>query len=160
MKAQMQKGFTLIELMIVVAIIGILAAIALPAYQDYTNRAKMTEVLTFASSGRTAVAEYYQSEGALPEDNEAAGLAAADEVTSRYVESVEIEDGIITVTIQGTGVTGLDESTVVLSPMESDLETAVADGYSGPITWKCAPDSADNNKYFPASCRTTTSTTP
>src|SRR5690606_34138733 len=142
MKAQMQKGFTLIELMIVVAIIGILAAIALPAYQDYTNRAKMSEVLAFASSGRTAVAEYYQSEGSLPADNEAAGMAEPDDISSKYVKSVEVENGVITVTIQGTDVTGLDESTVVMTPYQSDGTTAVASGYAGPITWGCEPDDA------------------
>src|SRR5690554_1320901 len=120
MKAQMQKGFTLIELMIVVAIIGILAAIALPAYQDYTNRAKMSEVLTFASSGRTAVAEYYQSEGVLPPDNEAAGLAAEDDITSSYVKDLTVDDGVVTVTIQGTNVGSLDDSTVILTPKQSD----------------------------------------
>ena len=156
MKAQMQKGFTLIELMIVVAIVGILAAVALPAYQDYTNRAKMVEVLSFAASGKTAVAEYYQSEGKLPLDNEAAGMAPATEITSKYVTSVEVEDGVITTTIQGTGVTGLDDSTIILAPMEGDTTTEVADGYSGPITWTCAPDDAKNNKYFPASCRAAT----
>ena len=155
MKAQMQKGFTLIELMIVVAIIGILAAVALPAYQDYTNRAKMTEVLSFAASGKTAVAEYYQSEGELPTDNEAAGMAAAADIKSKYVKSVTVADGVITTVIQGTGVTGLDTGTVILTPQNSS-EEAIADGYSGPITWKCAPSAPTLNKYFPANCRTTT----
>ena len=159
MKAQMQKGFTLIELMIVVAIIGILAAIALPAYQDYTNRAKMSEVLTFVSSGRTAVAEYYQSEGTLPADNEAAGLAPAEEITSKYVESLEVEDGVVTVTIQGTNVGALDESTVILTPKNS-AGGDIADGYAGPLLWECKPDDAENNKYFPANCRTTAEVTP
>lgn len=153
-----QKGFTLIELMIVVAIIGILAAIALPAYQDYTNRAKMSEVITFASSGKNAVAEYYQNTGKLPADNEAAGMDAAANIKSTYVESVTVEDGVITTKVQGTNVTDLDGSTVVLTPMQNDGTTAVpkAGGYSGSILWKCAPSDAKFNKYYPASCRTTT----
>ncbi|SDS29496.1 type IV pilus assembly protein PilA [Halopseudomonas litoralis] len=155
MKAQMQKGFTLIELMIVVAIIGILAAIALPAYQDYTNRAKMSEVLTFASSGRTAVAEYFQSEGTLPANNEAAGLDAEGDITSQYVEKVNVTSGVVTATIKGTNVTGLDGSTVVMTP-QTTAGATIAAGYSGPILWQCKPSTADNNKYFPASCRTTT----
>ena len=151
-----QKGFTLIELMIVIAIIGILAAIALPAYQDYTNRAKMSEVITFASSGKTAVAETYQNTGALPEDNSAAGMADADDINSKYVESVTVEDGVITTLIRGTNVTGLDTKTVTLTPMESDGETEVVSGYSGSIVWVCAPEEAAMDKYFPANCRTTT----
>ncbi|MDM1707590.1 pilin [Thiopseudomonas alkaliphila] len=158
MKAQMQKGFTLIELMIVVAIIGILAAVALPAYQDYTNRAKMSEVLSFASSGKTAVAEYYQSEGKLPADNEAAGMAPASEITSNYVESVTIANGVITTKIQKTNVKGaaaaggLDGNTVTLTPKTSS-NADITDGYSGPLRWTCEPEDAKMNKYFPASCR-------
>jgi len=157
MKAQMQKGFTLIELMIVVAIIGILAAVALPAYQDYTNRAKMSEVLTFASIGRTAVAEYHQSTGSLPADNEEAGLDAPANISSKYVESVTVANtGVITVAIQGTGVAALDAGNVILSPMtNAEPPVAVTAGYAGPITWACAPSAAALNKYFPANCRTT-----
>lgn len=156
MKAQMQKGFTLIELMIVVAIIGILAAIALPAYQDYTNRAKMSEVLTFASAGRTAVAEYFQATGSLPKDNEAAGMDEAAKIKSTYVTSVTVTNGVVDVVVTGTKVTGLDTKKVTLTPLQSDGTTAVAAGYSGPIVWGCKPEDAAMNKYFPASCRTIT----
>jgi type IV pilus assembly protein PilA len=154
MKAQ--KGFTLIELMIVVAIIGILAAIALPAYQDYTARAKVTEALGFAAAGKTSVAEYFQSQGTLPTNNEAAGMAAAGDIESKYVESVTVATGIITVAIQGTGVTDLDNGTVVFTPKESGGTTTVVAGYAGPIVWSCAPSAAALNKYFPSNCRTTT----
>ncbi len=156
MKAQMQKGFTLIELMIVVAIIGILAAVALPAYQDYTTRAKMTEVLSFAASGKTAVAEYYQAEGKLPENNAAAGMAPAADIKSKYVESVTIEEGVIKTKIAtGVGVKALEETTVTLTPQTNANEDITA-GYSGPILWKCEPADTSLNKYFPTSCRTTT----
>nr|WP_314586126.1 pilin [uncultured Pseudomonas sp.] len=154
MKAQ--KGFTLIELMIVVAIIGILAAVALPAYQDYTNRAKVTEAIGFAASAKTAVTESFQANSKLPANNEAAGLAAAADIKSKYVESVTVENGVITVAIQGTGVSALDDGSIVYSPLESDATTAVADGYSGPIVWSCAPSAPALNKYMPANCRGTT----
>ena len=153
MKAQMQKAFTLIELMIVLAIIGILAAIALPAYQDYTNRAKMSEVLVMASSGRTAVAEYFQSEGKLPADNTAAGLDTDTTITTPFVKSVKVTNGVITVAITGTGVTALDAGSVTLTPKQSDGTTTVAAGYAGPITWVCEPSANTLNKYFPSSCR-------
>ena len=165
MKAQMQKGFTLIELMIVVAIIGILAAVALPAYQDYTNRAKMAEVLSFASSGKIAVAEYFQAEGKLPASNEQAGLAEipTTDSLSTYVKSVTIgpeKPGLITTVITGTGVADLDGKTVTLTPYESNGTTEIVNkdtgNYSGPIIWKCAPETAAMNKFFPTSCRTTT----
>lgn len=157
MKAQMQKGFTLIELMIVVAIIGILAAVALPAYQDYTARAKVTEALGFGAAGKTAVAEYFQAEGALPADNEAAGMAKSTDIKSKYVKSVAVKDGVITVTIdEAIGVSDLKDATVTFSPLQSDNTTAVAAGYVGPILWECKPGDAKNNKYFPANCRTTT----
>ncbi len=159
MKAQMQKGFTLIELMIVVAIIGILAAVALPAYQDYTARAKVTEALGFGAAGKTAVAEYFQAEGTLPADNETAGMAAADEITSKFVESVTVADGVITVAFaDAIGVSELEGASFALTPMQSDNTTEVDDGYTGPILWKCAPSDASINKYFPSSCRTTATT--
>src|SRR5690554_1411179 len=93
MKKTVQKGFTLIELMIVVAIIGILAAVALPAYQDYTIRAQVSEGLSLGSGARTAVTEYYQQHGEWPADNATAGLAEPNEISSKYVASVTVSGG-------------------------------------------------------------------
>ncbi len=141
-----QQGFTLIELMIVVAIIGILAAIAIPAYQDYTLRAKMSEVIGYVSSAKAAVSETYQSDGSFPTSNTAAGLADASTLTTTYVESVTVgANGVITVAIKGTGNTTLDAGSVVLTPAGNDAG----------VTWSCRVNSTDINKYFPANCRTT-----
>lgn len=154
MKAQ--KGFTLIELMIVVAIIGILAAIALPAYQDYTKRAKMSEVVGFAASAKTAVAEAFQSNGTLPADNQAAGLdTTAANISSTYVESVTVDSGVIAVAVKGTGDTDLDAATLTFTPTKSD-GTAIADNYTGALGWKCTVNEAKVAKFFPANCREVT----
>ena len=99
MKAQMQKGFTLIELMIVVAIIGILAAVALPAYQDYTKRSHVSEGLALAGGSKTAVTEYYSSNGVWPTGNGSAGIAPAASIKGNAVRSVAVtQSGKITVT--------------------------------------------------------------
>lgn len=149
---QVQKGFTLIELMIVVAIIGILAAVAIPAYQDYTTRSKMSEALGFAAKAKTAVAETFQTTGTLPTDNAAAGLDAAANIKSTYVESVTVTSGVIDVAVQGTNNTTLDAEKVTFTPYESDGTTAAADGYAGALVWKCTVD-ATIAKYFPSNCR-------
>lgn len=150
MKAQMQKGFTLIELMIVVAIIGILAAIALPAYQDYMGRSQMTEAMTLASGAKTSVAEFYSNKGRLPGNNESAGLAAT--IAGKYVNGVTVGNtGKITATMKASDVAaGLASLQLVLSPATS----------AGSVTWKCsaafnnaAITSGDKLKYYPSSCR-------
>lgn len=144
MKAQMQKGFTLIELMIVVAIIGILAAIALPAYQDYTARSQMSEAMTLASGARTAVSEFYSAKGQFPTDNESAGLADAGEITGNYVEEVEIAGGVITAKMKSAGVSeGIQGAELILSAATA----------GGSVTWVCKTDGSTETKYYPTSCR-------
>jgi len=145
MKRQLQQGFTLIELMIVVAIIGILAAVALPAYQDYTKRAKMSEVILAASSCRTSITEVIQSNNAtsLPKGGNWGCEASAP--TSKYVALVETnETGAIRVTSQNIGDTA--NGTVYLVPTVNGGNVS---------EWKCGPGTVDA-KFLPGSCRDTT----
>ncbi|HEZ4837187.1 TPA: pilin [Neisseria meningitidis] len=100
----LQKGFTLIELMIVIAIVGILAAVALPAYQDYTARAQVSEAILLAEGQKSAVTEYYLNHGKWPGDNSSAGVASASDIKGKYVEKVEVAKGVITATMLSSGV--------------------------------------------------------
>ncbi|ENX7408892.1 prepilin-type N-terminal cleavage/methylation domain-containing protein, partial [Neisseria gonorrhoeae] len=100
----LQKGFTLIELMIVIAIVGILAAVALPAYQDYTARAQVSEAILLAEGQKSAVTEYYLNNGKWPADNGAAGVASASDIKGKYVKEVKVENGVVTATMKSDGV--------------------------------------------------------
>ena len=154
MKA-MQKGFTLIELMIVVAIIGILAAIALPAYQDYTARAQISEAVTLADGQKTAVTEYYADKGAFPTTNAEAGIAAATDIKGKYVTSVTVgTNGVITALMNSTGVAdGVKGASIILTPTAAD----------GAVRWACTATKGGGTgggaasgleaKYIPAACR-------
>ena len=140
-----QQGFTLIELIIVVAIIGILAAIALPAYQDYTIRAQVTDGLSLAGGAKAAVSEFKQTKGAYPVDNPEAGVADPTEISGKYASAVTIANGLITVTYSGGQAhKNLTGKTLELSPISN----------VGSIDWTCkAPAGGVDSKYLPSSCR-------
>jgi len=142
-----QKGFTLIELMIVVAIIGILAAIAIPAYQDYTIRSKVSEGVALASEAKAAVAETAASLGGLANVTAANTGYSFPAGGTRYVSDITIADGtgVITVTMGGTEGTGAStEPVFTLTPTQAAPEE--------PITWVCA-HTAGEAKHLPANCR-------
>ncbi|MBH6233470.1 pilin [Neisseria meningitidis] len=100
----LQKGFTLIELMIVIAIVGILAAVALPAYQDYTARAQVSEAILLAEGQKSAVTEYYLNHGTWPGDNTSAGVATSTDIKGKYVQSVTVANGVITAQMASSNV--------------------------------------------------------
>ncbi|ENX2747660.1 pilin [Neisseria gonorrhoeae] len=100
----LQKGFTLIELMIVIAIVGILAAVALPAYQDYTARAQVSEAILLAEGQKSAVTEYYLNNGKWPANNGDAGVASASDIKGKYVKEVEVKNGVVTAQMASSNV--------------------------------------------------------
>jgi prepilin-type N-terminal cleavage/methylation domain len=140
-----QKGFTLIELMIVVAIIAILAAIAIPAYQDYLVRSQVSEGAVLTDGAKTAISEFYSNTGRFPSSNASAGLAASGSITGKYIASVNVgsTSGQIIATFNSTAAnTAIQGSTFVLSATTS----------AGSISWSCTLSNVAQ-KYLPTSCR-------
>ncbi len=140
---KVQQGFTLIELMIVVAIIGILAAIAIPAYQDYTIRAQVSEGLNLSGGAKAAVTEYFMDRGTLPTTNAISGLETDTNIQGKYVAKVTVASGIITVTYGKDAHTVINTKAIRLSPVTAQ---------AGSVQWVC--DSANvADKHLPAACR-------
>ncbi|HEZ2906752.1 TPA: pilin [Neisseria meningitidis] len=162
----LQKGFTLIELMIVIAIVGILAAVALPAYQDYTARAQVSEAILLAEGQKSAVTEYYLNHGEWPDGNSNAGVASSSTIKGKYVEKVEVAKGVITATMLSTGVN---------NEIQGKKLSLWAKRQNGSVKWFCgqpvarananganndevtaAPDNSNNGintKHLPSTCR-------
>ncbi|HEZ5517472.1 TPA: pilin [Neisseria meningitidis] len=157
----LQKGFTLIELMIVIAIVGILAAVALPAYQDYTARAQVSEAILLAEGQKSAVTEYYLNHGKWPSDNSSAGVATSANIKGKYVQSVEVKNGVVTAEMKSSGVN---------KEIKDKKLSLWAKRQDGSVKWFCgqpvtradadtdtaANDNSNNGintKHLPSTCR-------
>jgi type IV pilus assembly protein PilA len=151
---KLQKGFTLIELMIVVAIIAILAAIAIPAYQDYVVRSQVSEGMSLADGAKTAVSEFYTNYGRWPTANGSAGLSTAASITGKYVSQVDASGGVIKVKYSDSAPRvankAINGAILAFSP--------IASSKTGSIAWHCSRANGATtvlDKYLPASCRGT-----
>ncbi|EMT9893774.1 pilin [Neisseria gonorrhoeae] len=161
----LQKGFTLIELMIVIAIVGILAAVALPAYQDYTARAQVSEAILLAEGQKSAVTEYYLNNGEWPENNDSAGVANPTEIKGKYVQSVTVANGVVTAQMKPSGVN---------NEIKDKRLSLWGRRENGSVKWFCGQpvkrdagaddvkdDAADKDKietkHLPSTCRDTSS---
>ncbi|MEN7343697.1 MAG: pilin [Pseudomonadota bacterium] len=155
-----QRGFTLIELMIVVAIIGILAAIAIPAYQDYTIRAQVVESFSISSELKLSIRDYYKNRGVFPKDNDTAGVPAPEHLIGNYVTRVDVVDGAMHVEFGNYVNSTLKGKVLTIRPQ------IVSANPTSPIAWACGyhvpPDGMEavgedrttiENRFLPATCR-------
>jgi len=140
---KVQHGFTLIELMIVVAIIGILASLALPAYQSYTIRAQISEGLSLSGPLKTAVAAFYNDSGIFPIDNADAALEPAGGYSGNYVDSISVNGAVISIQYGNNASALISGQTVTLTAM----------GDSGSMSWTCASGGFIAEYYLPSACR-------
>jgi len=140
---QIQHGFTLIELMIVVAIIGILSSLALSSYQAYTIRAQVGEGLNLTAPLKLAVAEFHYNNGAFPTDNAEAGLAAPGNYTGKYVNSVSVNGAVVSIQYGNNANVQINGQTVTLTAINS----------LGSVSWVCASGGVIQDKYMPSACR-------
>jgi type IV pilus assembly protein PilA len=141
-KMRRQKGFTLIELMIIVAIIAILAAIAIPAYNDFTTRSKISEGMSLASTAQLSILEYYVMTGRWPENNLAAGLAESNEISGEYVASVSVLENQVLVLFKPDAGEGLADHTIIMEATDA----------RGSMVWTCGSSDIDA-KFLPQNCR-------
>ncbi|HEZ1548896.1 TPA: pilin [Neisseria meningitidis] len=169
----LQKGFTLIELMIVIAIVGILAAVALPAYQDYTARAQVSEAILLAEGQKSAVTEYYLNHGEWPGNNTSAGVATSTDIKGKYVQSVEVKNGVVTATMLSSGVNKeiqgrklslwakrQDGSVKWFCGLPVTRNNAKANAANADDVAKTGTDSEKiNTKHLPSTCRDESSAT-
>ncbi len=146
--ASIQKGFTLVELMIVVAIIAILAAIAIPLFVNYTSAAEGAEAYVLADGVKSTIVAHYNNDGKWPNSNTAAGVASSSSISGRYVKSVTI-----TSNAQGSLVTVLFKSQGVAKPLQNKKLYLSAEGTIGSVKWACQVESTDMYKYVPTTCR-------
>ena len=137
------SGFTLIELMIVVAIIGILAAIAIPMYQSYTIRTQVTEGINLSSSAKVAVSDYFMNTGSWPTNNSAAGLAAADQIVGEYTAQVAVSNNVIQIQYGNQAHYQINGQSVTLTGA----------GAGGSVTWTCASGGVIDDSNLPNTCR-------
>ncbi len=155
LKLTIQKGFTLIELMIVVAIVGILAALAIPSYQDYTVRAKVSEAIVLGDGLKTQLADYFLSQSTFPANNAALGYTTTGtEFAGKYVSSIVVTGTATTGTMQITLGSASPVPTAVQSKKIQMIATQPTAG--GPITWTCGPVAGSTGvavKYLPTDCR-------
>jgi len=138
-----QQGFTLIELMIVVAIVGTLAAIAIPAYQGYTIRAQVSEGLGLSSPFKPAVAEFFNNNGSFPADNSAAGLEAPGDYAGKYVSSVSISGDVVSIQYGNSANARITGRTVTLTAIDN----------LGSMSWDCSSGGVIPDEYLPSACR-------